>query len=125
MIGTPFLAPQAVAEAHPVDSSERVLLLDVLRGFALCGVFMANAYVLFSGRGLLPKERAERLMASPVNVAAHHLFELLVSGKAMSLLSPGAGEPPLAGALPLRPRRVAVALADLREAPADEPGNSA
>jgi uncharacterized protein len=73
--------------ARPVDSAERLILLDVLRGFALCGVFVANAYVYFSGRAYLPRERAEELMSAPVDMVAHHLFEYLVSSKAMTLFS--------------------------------------
>jgi uncharacterized protein len=44
----------ASTEARPVDAGER-LLLDVLRGFALGGVFVSNAYMHLTGRGLAPK----------------------------------------------------------------------
>jgi uncharacterized protein len=87
MARLPSPARHSSTEARPVDSSERLILLDVLRGFALCGVFVANSYVYFSGRAYLPKERAEALMSSPVDGVAHHLFEHLVSGKAMALFS--------------------------------------
>jgi len=45
----------ASTEARPVDAGERLLLLDVLRGFALGGVFVSNAYMHLTGRGLAPK----------------------------------------------------------------------
>ncbi|NPC78284.1 DUF418 domain-containing protein, partial [Pyxidicoccus fallax] len=37
-------APPSGAHARPVDVTERVLLVDVLRGFALCGVFVSNSF---------------------------------------------------------------------------------
>ncbi len=43
-------APTSGASARPVDISERVTLLDVLRGFALCGVLMGNLLWLYTGR---------------------------------------------------------------------------
>jgi uncharacterized protein len=83
---TPPLVPQ-VTGARPVDSSERVVLLDVLRAFALCGVFVSNAYVHLSGRGLLPKESADALMSSAVDVVTDTLFTRLIAEKAMSTFS--------------------------------------
>ncbi|PTL75489.1 DUF418 domain-containing protein [Vitiosangium sp. GDMCC 1.1324] len=80
-------APGASTDARPVDASERVVLLDVLRGFALGGVFVSNAYWHLSGRGLLPRASEEALKATKVDVVADFLFEQLVAGKAMSLFA--------------------------------------
>jgi uncharacterized protein len=77
----------ASSEARPVDSGERLLLLDVLRGFALCGVFVSNAYIHMSGLELVPRATREALMASRVDVVADFLFERLLSGKAMAIFS--------------------------------------
>lgn len=38
----------------PVPGHERAVLLDVLRGCALCGVLVANTVVAFDGQGFLP-----------------------------------------------------------------------
>jgi len=79
--------PRADAGPRPVDASERVVLLDVLRGFALGGVFVSNAYMHLSGRGLLPRASARALEATRVDAVAAFLFEHLVAGKAMFLFS--------------------------------------
>ncbi|MFL5353673.1 DUF418 domain-containing protein [Archangium sp.] len=76
-----------MAGARPVDASERIALLDVLRAFALCGVFVSNAYVHLSGRSFLPRESAAALMSSGVDVVTDWLFNRLVSEKAMSTFS--------------------------------------
>ncbi len=57
--------PSAVpTEARPIDASERLVLLDVLRGFALCGVFVSNVYMWFSGRAFLPRAQMEAALAT-------------------------------------------------------------
>jgi uncharacterized protein len=80
-------APQAGTGPRPVDASERVVLLDVLRGFALGGVFVSNAYMHLSGRGLLPRASARALEDSRLDAVAAFLFQQLVAGKAMFLFS--------------------------------------
>ncbi|MGZ3461296.1 MAG: DUF418 domain-containing protein, partial [Archangium sp.] len=76
-----------MSEARPVDSSERVTLIDVLRGFALCGVFVSNAYMHLSGQTLMPKVSIEALKSSQVDVVADFLFWRLMAEKAMSIFS--------------------------------------
>ena len=71
----------------PVEARERVLLLDVLRGFALGGVFVSNAYMHLNGTVLLPAARAEALKAAPWDAAVGWLFDTLITGKAMALFS--------------------------------------
>ncbi|WNG33008.1 DUF418 domain-containing protein [Archangium violaceum] len=87
MDSTSTPVPAADTGARPVDSSERLILLDVLRSFALCGVFVSNAYVHLSGRGFLPKEAADALMSTRVDVVTDFLFTRFVAEKAMSTFS--------------------------------------
>ncbi|MFP2925585.1 DUF418 domain-containing protein [Pyxidicoccus sp. 3LG] len=77
------------AEARPVDSSERLALLDTLRGFALCGVFISNVMVWFSGKVFLPREQALAAMnnASLVDTVTWQAFSVLVAGKFITLFS--------------------------------------
>ncbi|WP_367616651.1 DUF418 domain-containing protein, partial [Corallococcus exercitus] len=77
------------AEARPVDSSERLALLDTLRGFALCGVFISNVMVWLSGRIFLPREQVLTAMnnASLVDTVAWQVFSTLVAGKFITLFS--------------------------------------
>lgn len=78
-------APAAVA--RPVDVSERVALLDVLRGFALCGVFVSNSFTWFSGRVLLPREQSLALSAPPLETVVSALYNFFVNQKFVTLFS--------------------------------------
>ena len=80
-------APPPGARAAPVDVSERVALLDVLRGFALCGVFVSNSYAWFSGRVLLPPARAQALAAPPFELAVASVYNFFVNQKFVTLFS--------------------------------------
>jgi uncharacterized protein len=73
--------------ARPVDVSERVALLDVLRGFALCGVFVSNSYIWFSGRVLLPRGQARALAAPPLEAVVSALYNFFVNQKFMTLFA--------------------------------------
>ncbi|HZH75834.1 MAG TPA: DUF418 domain-containing protein, partial [Archangium sp.] len=86
---SPAPAPALASEARPIDASERIALLDVLRGFALCGVFVSNVASWFSGRTFLPREQMETLMASAsvLDKVTVHGISLLVSGKFITLFS--------------------------------------
>jgi uncharacterized protein len=72
-----------------MDGGQRLVLLDALRGFALCGVFISNVYVWFSGRVLLPRAQVEALTASEslLDTVARNTFNLLVFGKFITLFS--------------------------------------
>src|SRR5690242_14620511 len=76
-----------LSEARPVDTRERFALLDVLRGFALCGVFVSNVHMWFSGRAFIPRARMEAAMnsASWLDTAATHGTGALVAGKFITL----------------------------------------
>jgi uncharacterized protein len=80
-------APASGADTRPVDVSERVTLLDVLRGFALCGVFIANSFVWFSGRILLPRDQARALAEPPLEVVVSSLFNFFVNQKFVTLFA--------------------------------------
>jgi uncharacterized protein len=85
----PSPAPVLESEARPIDASERLALLDVLRGFALCGVFVSNVTMWFNGRGFLPREEVEAAMASASILDSVTVYgtSLLVSGKFITLFS--------------------------------------
>ncbi|MFB1483831.1 DUF418 domain-containing protein [Corallococcus sp. RDP092CA] len=73
--------------AGPVEASERVHLLDALRGFALLGVFVSNSLSWFSGRSLLPHEQAQALAAPPLEKGVHQLYAFFVDQKFITLFS--------------------------------------
>ncbi|MDB4946773.1 MAG: hypothetical protein JWP97_6307 [Labilithrix sp.] len=67
-------------------SSGRVALLDVLRGFALYGVLLANTVVWFTGLGFM--SRAERAaITTRYDEIAGAALGFLVHGKAMTLFT--------------------------------------
>jgi uncharacterized protein len=74
-------------QARPVDALERVTLLDVLRGFALCGVFVSNSFTWFSGRNVLPREQAHALEAVPLEAVVSGLYHFFVNQKFVTLFS--------------------------------------
>jgi len=72
-----------MSQLTPVSTRERVATLDVLRGFALCGVLIANLYWAFSGR-------MWRLGPTPHGViehAADWIEDIFVSSKAQTMLT--------------------------------------
>jgi uncharacterized protein len=81
------VTPEPGAVARPIGSRERLALIDVVRGFALGGVFVSNVNVWFSGKVLLPKPRLEALNAATVDVVFGYLFGFLVSGKLVTIFS--------------------------------------
>ena len=64
----PTPLPPPPSEARPIDASERLDLLDVLRGFALCGVFVSNSFTWLSGRVLLPRDQAQAMAAPRLGI---------------------------------------------------------
>ncbi|WNG62126.1 DUF418 domain-containing protein [Archangium gephyra] len=78
---------EGVAEARPVDAGERLEVLDVLRGFALGGVFVSNVYVWMSGWVLMPRPAVQALTATWVDQAASELFQFFVNGRFMPIFS--------------------------------------
>ncbi|MCP3140723.1 DUF418 domain-containing protein [Pyxidicoccus xibeiensis] len=85
---TPSAPPtDADTPARPVGLTERVNLLDALRGFALCGVFISNSFMWFSGRTLLPREQAQAQMAPLLEVVVGSLYQFFVNQKFITLFS--------------------------------------
>lgn len=73
----------AVGNLAPVSARERVATLDVLRGFALLGVLLANLYSLFSFRFAIHEPPDTRA----VDVVARWFMVLAVRGRAQTLLT--------------------------------------
>lgn len=86
---TPLSPPATPTEARPVAASERLPLLDTLRGFALCGVFMANVYLWFSGRMFLSRAQYEAAYkdASWLDTVCNYVFGVLIGGRFVTLFS--------------------------------------
>jgi uncharacterized protein len=74
-----------IERLDPVAAADRVALLDVLRGFALYGVLLANTF-WFSGRAFLPREEIAATRTR-INEVASFLIKIFVDGKAMTLFS--------------------------------------
>ncbi|WP_323382150.1 DUF418 domain-containing protein [Myxococcus dinghuensis] len=70
-----------------MDVSERVTLVDVLRGFALCGVFVSNSVSWFSGRVMMPRDQSQALSASAFETAVTHLYNFFVNQKFVTLFA--------------------------------------
>jgi uncharacterized protein len=75
------------APANPVSSSERVTLLDALRGYALWGVLMSNVFWWFSGRNFVPQERTKELLESNLYLALQLVQNQLIGGKFITIFS--------------------------------------
>jgi uncharacterized protein len=77
------------AEARPVADTERLPLLDALRGFALCGVFISNTYMWFGGRFLMTRAQMEATMAqaSVLDTVMMRTTAFLVFGKFITLFA--------------------------------------
>jgi uncharacterized protein len=71
----------------PVSARERIDILDVLRGFALAGVLLANALWYFSGFGDLTEEEILRLPSNPFDPVVFELESFFVSNKFISIFS--------------------------------------
>lgn len=74
------------AGAGPIDASERSLLLDSLRGWALFGILVANMMV-FTGFIFMPDESRDALLLAGLDDLSEFLLEWLVSGKFYSIFS--------------------------------------
>ncbi|WNG60762.1 DUF418 domain-containing protein [Archangium gephyra] len=75
--------------ARPIEEGERLVLLDTLRGFALCGVFLANVYLWFSGLMFRPRAQVEALFkeASWLDTVIHQAFGPLIGGRFITIFA--------------------------------------
>jgi uncharacterized protein len=71
----------------PVLPGERIHVLDVLRGFALFGVLLANMVWFFSGYGNLEPETAAGLWTAALDPIVLELHSFFVSQKFISIFS--------------------------------------
>ncbi|WP_375767609.1 DUF418 domain-containing protein [Archangium gephyra] len=85
----PTRSATPAANARPVDEGERLVLLDTLRGFALCGVFLANVYLWFSGRMFLSRAQMQASLenASWLDTAINQSFGPLIGGRFITIFS--------------------------------------
>ncbi len=72
--------------APPVNSPERIVILDVLRGFAILGIFLANSSN-FSLYMFMEEEAREQLSTAPFDRLLDFLLVTFVEGKFYSLFS--------------------------------------
>ena len=73
------------APHKPVSPSERVELLDVLRGFALFGVLVSNIVQVATDRFVVPPETLKQLATADVDAVVTSAFKLLVYGKFITI----------------------------------------
>ena len=78
---------QRAVPFDPIASSDRIPLLDVLRGFALFGVLLANIFWSFSGFTFVSPERGFELTASPMDSVAFYFIRFFVDKKFILLFS--------------------------------------
>src|SRR5215216_5425733 len=72
------------SQIGPISLPERIELLDVLRGLAVCGILVGNMQ-WFSGYGLMPPALASQTPYA--DRAAHFLVHFFVEGKFYSIFS--------------------------------------
>jgi uncharacterized protein len=71
----------------PIDTTERTTLLDVIRGFALGGVFLSNVYVWMSGMIFQPGNGPPAAMSSTVHKVVDVIYNVFISGKFMTMFT--------------------------------------
>src|SRR5215204_5274071 len=74
----------ATSDIGPVSSRERIEILDVLRGLAVCGILIGNVQ-WFSGYGMIPPEFSHN--AALYDQVTHFLVHFFVEGKFYSVFS--------------------------------------
>ena len=72
---------------QPVQMTERVVLLDIIRGFALGGVFFSNVFVWFNGRFLMPPTFWQSYKDEGASAVMLWVFRNLVFGRFITIFS--------------------------------------
>jgi uncharacterized protein len=83
----PQTASATTSPLTPVAERERIDVLDVLRGFALFGVLLANLMWYFSGYGDLQPDEAMRLPTASLDPMVLELASFFVVDKFISIFS--------------------------------------
>src|SRR5437016_12239258 len=73
------------SQISPISLQERIEILDVLRGLAVCGILIGNLQ-WFSGYGMMPRALAQQSMTVADQVT-HFLVHFFVEGKFYSIFS--------------------------------------
>ena len=80
------MATQEKAVANATAGGDRIEILDALRGFALCGILIANLPV-FTGWYMMPPDRQAALAAPGAAVLYDQLIKFFVDGKFYTIFS--------------------------------------
>ena len=79
-----MMSAKSAGRISPISLHERIEILDVLRGLAVCGILIGNVQ-WFSGYGMMPRALAAQ---SPLaDRATHFLVHFFVEGKFYSIFS--------------------------------------
>src|SRR4028119_1422997 len=78
---------EQTAPLQPVSARERIQLIDVLRGFALFGVLLANMAWLSGEDVVLTDARAASLPTAGIDHYAKYLINFFVDGKANTIFA--------------------------------------
>lgn len=80
------LSSQTANSFEPVERANRVAILDVLRGFALCGILLANI-LSFTGYFYLPEEQQASLPFASTDPIVAWFIHFFIEGKFYSIFS--------------------------------------
>jgi uncharacterized protein len=72
------------SQISPISAKERIEILDVLRGLAVCGILIGNMQ-WFSGYGMMPETLAQQGLL--IDRVTHFLVHFFVEGKFYSIFS--------------------------------------
>lgn len=79
--------PETLPAPSPVDSTERAKILDVIRGFALGGVFLSNVFVWMSGMIFMTRDQVMAQFSTPLGKVIEPIFSIFVGGKFMTMFT--------------------------------------
>lgn len=71
----------------PISSLERIHLIDVLRGFALFGILLANIFWWFNGLAFFDSAHRSEMTTAPLDAATYHFVRFFVTGKFPALFT--------------------------------------
>jgi uncharacterized protein len=78
--------PDAASGPHPVSQTERIVLLDVIRGVAICGILLMN--IPYFGRSVsLDDPRILNELSQPLNLKTWFIINFLLEGSMRGLFS--------------------------------------